>query len=35
MLSKLKPLLITFAVTIGSIILYKKFLGGKFGLPIV
>lgn len=35
MLSKLKPFLVTFAVTIGSIIIYRKFLAGKFGLPTV
>ena len=34
-MATLKPFLITFAVTIGSIIIYKKFLGGKFGLPVV
>lgn len=31
----LKPLLITFVVTILSVIVYKKFIGGKFGLPVV
>ena len=31
----LKPLLMTFAITIVSVIVYKKFLGGKFGLPVV
>lgn len=35
MLAKIKPLLFTFAVTIGSIIVYRKFLAGKFGLPTV
>lgn len=34
-MDKLKPLAITFAVTIGSVIIYKKFLAGKFGLPAV
>lgn len=35
MLGKLKPILITAAISIGSIIVYRKFLAGKFGLPVV
>lgn len=35
MLGKLKPILVTAAISIGALIVYKKFLGGKFGLPVV
>lgn len=30
-----KPYLTTFVVTIVSVIVYKKFLAGRFGLPVV
>jgi hypothetical protein len=35
MFAKLKPILLTAAVTIVTIIVYRKFLAGKFGLPTV
>lgn len=31
----IKPLLMTFVVTIVSVIVYKKFIGGKFGTPVL
>lgn len=34
-MGKFKPYLITGVIAIASIILYKKFLGGKFGLPML
>ena len=35
MMSKLKPILITAAISIGALIIYKKFIGGRFGLPLL
>ena len=35
MFGKLKPILITAAISIGALILYKKFVGGRFGLPVL
>ncbi len=34
MIAKLKPFAITFVVTILSVIFYRKFLAGKYGLPV-
>jgi hypothetical protein len=34
-MAKLKPFLVTGLVSIVAIIVYKKFIGGKFGLPVL
>ena len=32
-MAKIKPFLITAAVAIAAVMIYNKFLAGKFGLP--
>ena len=34
-MDKVKPILLTAAVTLITLIVYRKFLSGKFGLPEV
>lgn len=34
-MSKLKPILVTAAISLATLIIYRKFLSGKFGLPAV
>jgi hypothetical protein len=34
-MAKIKPYLITGVTALVAIIVYKKFLGGKFGLPVI
>jgi hypothetical protein len=35
MFAKFKPVLMTAAISLGAFIVYKKFLGGRFGLPVL
>lgn len=34
-MAKFKPYLVTAVTALVAIVIYKKFLGGKFGLPMI
>lgn len=35
LMAKFKPYLVTAVTALVAIVIYKKFLGGKFGLPMI